>query len=326
MAFLIGIITIIKSIPGKMNSNKKGIIFAIVTAVFWGFLPIFLKKSVQRIEPETVVWCRFVTAFTILLVAQLFRDPSELKILIRPPKWLLIAAVGLAWNYIGFIQSINYTTPSNAQLIIQLGPVLLTLAGFIFFGEKLHRMQLIGFIIASGGFVLFYKEQLQQMIGVQQRYNMGVIFAVSAAIAWVIYAVMQKKLVLNYSTHTLNLFLFGFPILAYFPFVNFDTLAGLTWDWWLLLFFLGLNTLIAYGSLALALKYTAANKVSIILLLNPAITFTMMALITEFQIQWIAGEKFTSLTLVGALVILVGAILVVKKWPSVSLGEVTSSK
>jgi len=296
-----------------MTDNQKGILFACITALFWGFLAIFLKIAVQKVEPQTIVWFRFTVAFSVLFVWHLVKKPRELKILYRPPLWLIFAALGLAWNYIGFMQAVNYTSPSNAQLIVQLGPVLLAFAGLIFFKEKLRRIQLFGFTLATIGFFVFYSQQLGQMLGQQSRYNIGVLFAISAAVAWVVYAVMQKKLVNNYSTETLNLFLFGFPALAYLPFVNFGNFSGLNFQWWLLLIFLGLNTLIAYGSLALALKYAQANKVSIILLLNPTITFTTMAVLTALEVSWIEGENFTFMSIIGAFVIITGAIMVIKK-------------
>lgn len=296
-----------------MNNNHKGILFACTTALLWGFLAIFLKLAVQKVEPQTIVWFRFTTAFSVLFVWHLIKKPSELKILVKPPIWLIIAALGLAWNYIGYMQAVNYTSPSNAQLIAQLGPVLLTIAGLLFFNEKLRRIQLVGFILAAIGFGIFYSQQLQQMLGQKGTYNTGVLFAISAAVSWVAYAVMQKKLVLKYSTDTLNLFLFGFPAIAYLPFVNFSNFSGLSFGWWVLMIFLGLNTLIAYGSLALALKYTQANKVSIILLLNPTITFVTMAILTSMEVSWIQGERFTALSLGGAFTILFGAVLVVKQ-------------
>jgi RarD protein len=296
-----------------MNDNHKGILFACITAIFWGFLAILLKIAVQQVEPQTIVWFRFATAFSLLFIWQLIKKPAALKIMVKPPVWLVIAAIGLAWNYFGFMQAVNYTTPSNAQLIIQLGPVLLTFAGLIFFNEKLRRTQIIGFVLASIGFVIFYSQQLQQMMEQKNQYNIGVLFAVSAAVSWVVYAVMQKKLVVKYPTGILNLFLFGLPVIAYLPFVNFNNFSGLSFGWWVLMIFLGLNTLIAYGSLALALKYTQANKVSIILLLNPTITFVTMAILTSIDVSWIQGERFTTLSLIGAFTILFGAVLVVKQ-------------
>ena len=296
-----------------MSNNQKGILYACVTALFWGFLAVFLKVAVQRVDPVTIVWFRFLVAFSILLVWHLIRKPRELKILIRPPRMLLYAAMALSWNYLGFMMSVHFTSPSNGQLIVQAGPILFTLAGIIFFRERLRRQQLIGFALAITGFILFYSQQIQLMIGQKNQYNIGVLFALSAAVTWATYAVLQKKLVLHYSSSTLNLFLFGFPVIFYFPFVNLEPFAGLNFGWWALMIFLGLNTLIAYGCLAQALRYTEANKVSIILLLNPIITFITMGILTTLEVSWISGEHFSAYSLFGALIVLTGDVFVIRK-------------
>ena len=297
----------------SMTNNQKGILYAGITAFFWGFLAIALKIAVQEVAPQTIVWFRFAVAFILLVAWQLFRQPQSLRILTRPPLLLVFAAMALSWNYLGFMLGIQYTSPSNAQLIIQTGPILLALAGVLFFKEKIRKQQIIGFVVAAIGFVFFYSQQIKIMIGHESQYNMGIMFTLSGALAWATYAILQKKLVLSFSAGTLNLFLFGFPALVYLPFVDFKPLMDLSWAWWTLLFFLGINTLIAYGSLAQALKYTEANKVSIILILNPMITFSVMGILTQMDVSWIDGERFSILSLVGALIILMGAVLVVRR-------------
>lgn len=296
-----------------MTNNQKGILYAVVTAFFWGFLAIFLKIAVQRVPPQTVVWFRFVVAFFMLAGWQLMKNPSSFKILVKPPVILVIAAAGLSWNYMGYMLGIQHTSPSNAQLVIQIGPILLTLASVIFFKEKILRKQLIGFVIAAVGFVFFYSQQIQLMIGQEGQYNTGVLFTFSGALAWAVYAIFQKRLVISHSSASLNLFLFGLPALIYIPFVDFAPLVHLSWVWWAILIFLGINTLVAYSCLAMALKYTAANKVSIIIILNPMITFIVMGILTKMDVSWIAGEKFSILSLAGALIVLIGAVLVVGK-------------
>jgi len=124
---------------------------------------------------------------------------------------------------------------------------------------------------------------------------------------------LQKKLVSKYSVSSLNLFLFGFPAILYLPFVNFEPLFHLHWTWWLLLLFLGANTLIAYTCLAQALKYTEANKVSVIILVNPIITFVTMGILTHLNVEWIAHERFSMFTILGASLVLTGAYFVSKK-------------
>lgn len=293
-----------------MSTLRKGIIYASVTAFLWGFLAIGLKVATAKVEPTTIVWFRFAVAFFSLLVFHLFRSPSEIKILIKPPWLLVVAALGLSWNYMGFMLGIHYTTPSNAQVVIQTGPITLAMVGIIVFREKVRYQQVLGFLLAIAGLATFYHHQIKLMIGAEDQYNMGFLFTVSGALAWTIYASVQKKLVVRFSTATLNLFLFGLPAIIYLPFINLEPLAGLHWGWWVLLVFLGLNTLIAYGSLSMALKFMEASKVSIIIILNPIITFIVMGALTYAEVSWITAEKFSVLSLVGAAIVLTGAVAI----------------
>ncbi|MFV0521559.1 MAG: DMT family transporter [Mangrovibacterium sp.] len=296
-----------------MSDNHKGIAYALVTLTFWGFLPIFLKVAVSEVSPQTIVWFRFCSAFIMLLIWNIIQHPKELQVFIKPPLALLIASACLAWNYFGFMQAVNYTSPSNAQLVMQVGPVLLALAGVVLFKEQLKKIQMSGFIVAMIGFVLFYQQQVSLASINKENYNIGVLFAVSGLTTWAIYAVLQKKLVLRYNTRALNTFIFAFATIVYLPFVEFSDFIGLTFGDWLLLLFLGLNTLVAYGCLSQALKYTQANKVSVILLLNPIITFAAMSILSFLDVKWIAKEEFTPLSILSAILVLTGAILVIRK-------------
>ncbi len=296
-----------------MQNHTKGIIYASVTAFFWGFLAIALKVAVQEVDPKTIVWFRFFVAFILLAGWQLGRNPSSFKILIKPPVLLVFAALAISWNYLGFMLGIERTTPSNAQLFIQTGPIMLAVAGFAVFKEKINRYQIIGFTIAIIGLSFFYSDQLSAFFESKKNYNEGVLFVISGAVAWAIYAVLQKKLVLKHPVQNLNLFLFGLPTVLYLPFIHLEPLFQLHWTWWLLLFFLGANTFIAYTCLAQALKFTEANKVSVIIIINPIITFITMGILTELDVSWIAHERFSLVTILGAALVISGAILVSKK-------------
>lgn len=296
-----------------MQNYTKGIIYASITAFFWGFLPVFLKIATHEFEPITIVWFRFAVAFTILSIWQVISKPSSFQILIKPPVFLIIAGIALSWNYLGYMFGVDYTTPSNAQLFIQTGPIILTIAGLIFFKEKLKKNQIIGFSLAIIGFSFFYRDQLFAFFESQGKYNLGILLTISGAIAWAIYAILQKKMVTKYSVESLNLFLFGLPTLIYLPFINISPLFHLHWTWLLLLVFLGVNTFIAYTCLAQALKYLEANKASIILILNPMITFITMGILTKMKVSWVELERFSIITILGAALVFAGAILVVKK-------------
>lgn len=298
------------------DKRTWGILYAVITALFWGFLPIFLKVAVSFVGPHAIVWMRFLTAFIILFLLFVFHRPSGLKILIRPPLLLVIAAFCLGLNYIGFMQGINYTSPGITQIIIQLGPVLLAIAGVLIFRERLSKRQIIGFLVAGAGFIMFYYNQLASFLKDRESFHAGVLYIVFGAISWVFFASIQKKFVQQYPPQQLNLVIYSIPILMFLPFVGWEAFDGLRFWQWMLLIFLGINTLIAYGSLAAALKYLEANRVSIIITLNPIITFVVMFILDWLNVTWIEPEKINFYSMAGAMAVLTGVILAVRK-PSV---------
>ncbi len=138
-----------------MPTAYKGILYAVITAVLFGVLAIALKFSLSGLTPADITWFRFVLAFVILTGYYYFKKPQYLRILRKPPLILIIATLCLSLNYYGFIEGLNLTTPSIAQVFIQLGPVLLAAAGFIFFHEKVTWRQFVGLFLVVAGLLIF---------------------------------------------------------------------------------------------------------------------------------------------------------------------------
>jgi len=308
-----------------MNSDTriKGVIFASITAFFWGFLAIALKVASGILDPLTIVWFRFLVAFLILLIYFTFTNQQYLNILFNPPLYIIIASLGLGINYIGFLYGLKLTTPGTAQIVIQVGPILLGVVGLVFFKEKISKRQIFGFTLAGLGFFIFYREGISKMVDNQEIFQMGILWIVVAAMAWVVYATFQKMLLKSFPAMQLNLFLFGLPVILFLPFIDISGFAHLTFGNWLLMIYLGLNTLIAYGSLAMAFKYLEANKISIIVTLNPIITFVIIAILTWFEVSWIEPERLAKTGIIGALLVVVGAITAVAFAKPSSKKEIT---
>lgn len=294
------------------NNQVKGLIFAGITAGLWGVLAVALKIALNYFDPFTIVWFRFFVAFNTLAIYYAIVKPRWLTIIYKPPAMLVLAALLLSYNYIGFMQGINYAGPGIAQVLIQSGAITLGLAGFIFFKEKLSLLRGIGFVIAGAGFGMFYFQQLKEFVVNETALNKGVFWILSAALAWAGYAVILKILVRKWPTQQVNLFLYGLPVLLFIPFANFSLFLG-TYPWyiWLLLVSLGLNTVVAYGSLSMAFKYAEANRISIIITLNPIITFAILEGMLFFSIHWIEISPFTTLSYVGAFLVLSGAVIAI---------------
>jgi len=294
------------------NSGRKGILYASITAFLWGFLAIALKVAVYELPPVSVVWFRFTTAFLVLGLWTLIFRRSDFRIFRNPP-WLLVsAAIFLGLNYLGFISGIKHVTPSASQVFIQVGPVCFALSGIIIFKEQVNWKHILGFLMVLSGMALFYSEQISDLIGSDNNFTWGMIMIFGGGLSWAAFASLQKKLVQTYPTNQLNLFIYGLCAFLFLPFVSYGKFSGLHGGDWILLFFLGLNTVLAYGSLALAIKFTQATRISVIITLNPVITFISMAILSQTEAGWIEKEAFSLLSIIGALTVLSGAITVIQ--------------
>jgi len=291
-------------------NHSKGVFYSLVAAIMWGILAIVLKVTLKDLSSSSIVWARFALAFLMLFVYLVIKRPATLSIFRKPPLKLIIASLCLAFNYFGYMKGLEYTTPGSAQVFIQLGPVLFAMAGIYIFKEKINWKHIAGFIIVLCGLGLFYWEQLSAMAHLS-KYSIGILWVIGAGAAWAIYAIYQKDLSHQQSTNQLNIFIYGFCTLLFAPFPSFGEFAHLSIVTWLLVLFLGANTLIAYGAIALAFKNLDSSKVSVIITMNPLLTFALMYIFGIMNVSWIAAEHFSLLSILGATMALGGAVFVI---------------
>ena len=303
------------SIKNAASQRGKGVLFASATAVLWGSLAIALKVSSGFLDAYTIVWSRFFVAFTILFFYLYFTRPKVLAYLIRPSLLNIMSGLCLGLNYIGYTKGVELTTASNTQILIQVGPLILMLIGIFVFKEIFSRLQALGMLIATAGFLLFYQDQISVFISDSERYNVGIIWTLIAAISWASFASIQKVLVAKHSVNGLYLVVFVIPIILLLPAANFSLLYHLSLVQKIVIVYLGINTLVAYGCLGKALQYLEASKTSIIITLNPLLTLFLMSILSKLELTWINPEIINTKGYWGAFFVIMGAILVVYQKP-----------
>jgi len=296
-----------------MSNHSKGLMMISITAALWGILAIVLKYALQRFSGNTIIWFRFTFSFVFLTGYYMIHRPQFFEILIKPPILGILAGFALAGNYLGFTNGVAMTSPSNAQILIQISPLIVAVVGVIYFKESLTLLQKSGFGIASAGFVLFYWDQLHHLMISSQQYTRGNLWLIFAAIAWACFAVCQKLMVRIWTPQQTNLLIYLVAALIFSPLAAFHEFQGLAFSDWLTLIFLGANTLIAYGTLGEALKLLPANQVSAIIVLNPLITMIVVGVLSVQKLPWLSSESTTLIGYAGALFLLAGVGLVVKK-------------
>lgn len=273
----------------------------------------FLKIALKYSDSYSIVWYRMFVSSLALFAWFLYKNnTSELKVFFVKPGLLLIASLCLGFNYVGFMQGVNYASPASAQIFIQLGPLGLALAGIFIFKEKLSRPQVLGLVGCIFGFALFFTDRMDLQKG-QETFYLGLAWIVAAAVTWAVFASLLKKLVLQWKSAQINIYIYTIVSLIYLPFVDWQSLMNLTWGLHLFYILLGLNTILAYGCLSVALKYLPATQVSPIITMNPLLTLVLIAIIDGMQWTFIPADPIGWKGYLGALIAIMGVRFVLSK-------------
>ena len=291
--------------------HTTGFFLSLIAAMLWGMLPIALKELLAGMDAITIVWYRFFVAGVVLFawlaiqrkLPQVLRQAAQIK-------WfLLFAATGLCINYFLFSYSLNFVNGETSEAVIQLTTLFLILGGVFVYKEPFFAVQKVGTALIIGGLLLFFNNRLTGLLSLENRETIGVIIVIFGAIAWTVYALLQKQLLNSFSSVQILFLIYAFSMLVLLPFISPLSLFELTLVQILMLLFCCLNTLVAYGCFAEALNCWDASKVSAVLALAPLFTIGSLKLVVFFQPDYAFSDRLSMLSLFGAFLLVVGSAL-----------------
>lgn len=291
---------------------RLGLALSLVTVFLWGILPITLAVTLQALDVYTVTWFRFLMAFGLLggYLASRKQLPKLQKMREASLGLLVVATLFLGLNYLLFLQGLLHTSPTTAEVVIQLAPILLSLGALVIFKECYTLPQWLGLGTLTLGFALYFHSQLNTIITAQATYLSGNVILGLAAIAWAIYALAQKQLLQKLSSSTTMLMIYGGCTLLFSFFAKPQMLLTLSPLHLSMLLLCGLNTLMAYGAFAEALDHWEASRVSAVLSLTPLVTLIAVWAVSWLTPTLIAPEKLTLLGVFGAILVVVGSMMI----------------
>ncbi|MFS0855081.1 DMT family transporter [Paenibacillus taichungensis] len=291
----------------SQNQMSTGHLLALLTILIWGTTFISTKVLLIDFTPVEILLFRFVIGYVVLFLIY----PRLMRITSFREEMLFIGA-GLCGVTLYFLIeniALVYTLASNVGVIVSIAPFFTAvLAHFFLDGERLHKRFIVGFAIALTGIIL---------IGfngsfILQLNPLGDLLAFVAPAVWAVYSVLMRKIgELPYHTigATRKVFFYGLlfmlPALFLFEFHfdlgRFANMANLS-----NLLFLGLGaSALCFVTWNRAVSLLGAVKTSVYIYLVPVITVVASALILHERITWI--------TLLGALLTLLGSFISEKK-------------
>jgi drug/metabolite transporter (DMT)-like permease len=290
---------------------KIGLALALVTAAFWGVLPIGLKLLLNGMDAWTITWYRFaVSAFILGLALAVTRRLPAVSSLTRRD-WLLlgVALLGLVANYILYLVALRHATPTVNQTVIQLSPMFLLLGGLIVFREHFSHWQRLGFVALVVGLVLFFNRRLPELVDLSAGLGLGVMLLIAAAVVWAIYGLVQKQLLKRMSSQQILFVLYIGAVLLLLPLSSLGDIRNLDkLEAWMLAFCCA-NTLIGYGAFAEALEHWEISRVGAVLALAPLFTLSGMWFVERIWPGVLEPEGLNALSIIGALLVVAGSAL-----------------
>lgn len=286
-----------------MKENYKGILYAILSSVAFGLMPIFAKVAYGNgSNPTTVLFYRFLISAIILFIYLKIKK-VEIKIDKRSA-WILILIgfIGYTVTTQTLFMSYNYLGVGFATTLHFIYPAVVCVIGFFFLKEKISKRKLIALILAGCGvysLVAFENNTISAM---------GVILAISSGITYglnvILLGIKSLKHIDN-RVRTMYVSLGAFAGMLIYGICNNSIIYELNFK--LLLCYIGIalvSTIFSIVLLLKAMEIIGAGTASILSTFEPIVSIILGIIIF--------GEEFTVALFIGAIFILGSTILLVK--------------
>ncbi len=262
---------------------------------------IFVKLA--NAEAEIIAFYRMF--FSVLIMAPIFfwKYTAELKQLTRRD-WAFssIAGIFLAFHFILWFDSLNYTSVASSTVLVTLQPLFAFAGTYFFFKERLSMKTIISGLIAIGGSILISWGDFK-ISGTALYGDMLALIACALVTAYLLFGQDVRK---RLSLVTYTFVVYGISTVTLFFYVlikggSFGPYPANEWLWFLLLAIV--PNLLGHTLFNWSLKYVSTNVISIAILFEP-----IGAAVLAF---YVFNEHLIATQVVGGSIVIAGIMLFV---------------
>lgn len=277
----------------------KGYLFAIISAVSYGLIPLFiLPIKAINFPLDTALFYRFFISGLFLLAYLIYKKESlrvnkkELYILVLLGIFYALSAEFLFLGY-------DYLSPGIASTILFVYPVIVALTMVFFFKERINKLTIASlFITLSGVFVLSTKGSAFNINFI------GLVVTLTCALFYALYIIVVNKAKIKASSIKITFYSLLFSSLYYlgkvilfneslaFPDAKF--LLDIT-------IFALVTTVLSMSTLVYAIKTIGSTATSIMGALEPVVAVAVSVILFH--------ENLTMSLILGVCLIVSGVII-----------------
>ncbi|WP_342543191.1 DMT family transporter [Paenisporosarcina sp. FSL H8-0542] len=243
--------------------------------------------------------------FSVLIMAPIFfwKYTSEIKQLTkRDWTFSLVAGIFLAFHFILWFESLNYTSVASSTVLVTLQPIFAFAGTYFFFKERLSLKTIVSGVIALGGSILISWGDFR--ISGSALY--GDVLALIACALVTAYLLFGQDVRQRLSLVTYTFVVYGISTITLFFYVlikgeSFGPYPADDWLWFILLAIV--PNLLGHTLFNWSLKYVSTNVISIAILFEP-----VGAAILAF---YIFDEYLITTQIIGGIIVIAGIVLFV---------------
>jgi drug/metabolite transporter (DMT)-like permease len=257
---------------------------------------IFVKLA----DAQSGVIAFYRMLFSVLIMSPLFlmKYRHEIKQL-NKKEWMFtsIAGVFLAFHFILWFESLNYTSVASSTVLVTLQPIFALAGTYLFFKENISLKAIVATIVAISGSVLIawgdFKVSGDAFYG-----DVLALIACALVTGYFLFGQEVRKQ-LSLITYTMVVYSVSTIVLFVYVLVTGQSFGPYNSNEWVLFLLLAIvPNLLGHNLFNWAIKYVSTNIISISILFEP-----IGAAILAF---FVFGEYLSLSQLIGGAVVIVG--------------------
>ena len=269
-----------------------------------GVISIALSAILVKLaEAEAGVIAFYRMLFSVLLMSPIFftKYVHEIKLLSRRD-WIFssIAGVFLAFHFILWFESLNYTSVASSTVLVTLQPLFAFVGTYFFFKEPLSVKTIISGLIAISGSILISWGDFK----VSGTALYGDILALIACGLVTGYFLFGQDVRKRLSLITYTMVVYSISTICLFIYMiigreSFGPYSTMTWVWFILLALI--PNLLGHTLFNWALKWVSTNVISVAVLFEPI----GAAILAYFVFE----EYLKATQILGGIIVILGIML-----------------
>ncbi|MBM7609200.1 drug/metabolite transporter (DMT)-like permease [Lysinibacillus composti] len=269
-----------------------------------GVISIALSAILVKLaEAEAGVIAFYRMLFSVLLMSPIFftKYVHEIKLLSRRD-WIFssIAGVFLAFHFILWFESLNYTSVASSTVLVTLQPLFAFVGTYFFFKEPLSVKTIISGLIAISGSILISWGDFK-VSGTALYGDILALIACGLVTGYFLFGQDVRKR-LSLITYTMVVYSISTICLFFYMIIgreSFGPYSTMTWVWFILLALI--PNLLGHTLFNWALKWVSTNVISVAVLFEPI----GAAILAYFVFE----EYLKATQLLGGIIVILGIML-----------------